>query len=108
MQAVDLRRLPRSPLSSPSSRAPTRFSAWSSPGISRRAVSIWLNSGCPRPRSPTASATASQSCRRSTRTASTGRLCRRKRITDALGVQDAQTESKPDDEGDDDTGQASW
>jgi hypothetical protein len=54
-----------------------------------------------------ASATASQSCRRSTRTASTGRLCRRKRITDALGVQDAQTESKPDDEGDDDTGQAS-
>jgi hypothetical protein len=38
------------------------------------AVSLWLNSGVPAPRSPAAPGTASRSCSRSTRTASTGRL----------------------------------
>jgi hypothetical protein len=93
MQSADLRKLSRSPLTSPLFEGANR--------IQRMVIARHLAKGCVDLTELRVPATEVARCAghrvtvlpRSTRTASTGRLCRHKRITD-------ETESKPDDEGD--------
>jgi hypothetical protein len=90
-------------VSSPASRSPLGRRHYD---LRHAAVSLWLNSGCPPPRSPAAPGTASPSCSRSTPHCIDGQAtAANQRIAEALGTHDA--EQDPGDEDDDDTKQAS-